>query len=870
MMTPRFTSIGFIRSIFNMLYRWYKSKPQREFELRRFPLFWDMRAFVLKTKFYFERFVFSAKNWGAERKIEIIVLYSIFKIVLFSFLLALVAVVLVKFIDDFWVTKVLYLPNYPLFHFAANPATSENILLTLAQISGVFLGLYFTAITVVVSTAYARVPGDVRKLLLSEKIGNKYIALIAFLGAASLLLLLGKASGYSPGILNISLVSVLGIIGIFGFLKLGYRVLDFFNPAELAPNLSADLIHWIDSATVDGYRWDDTSFPAHYQKQAERVLNTYKNLVDIIAREEASYGGSLLLLAEHALMLLEIYSERKHKIPSQSTWFERTNVHPNWLTADYTGIEMAIKTGTSLHPKQVPDVFWFESHIETILVKVLDALEQQKDTSQYVGVMNRVQHAVGALSRNFLFEEAGRLLAVIKPKVFNHARHFVPSVEKGDGEVKDRIPFAIVIADYFGLAWLNRVLSLSLNYGDGIVAEFKSKIVGLDWRNPKSIYSIKSPRKVVEQLEYLLGGLRLEISVEGKIVSEGWYRQQLAGLGYVRFLDGELKVLVEELATNFPKEAEVLIGEKRYLLAAQVVQRGFEACNKLSSHLRAASEAYAELSGLRVEADIPWVTPDWQKLQNDIDAVHTRLVVAFGQLAEPLSKIPENKTIPDYFGQIFSVLGHECFNALNNGELDLFKNIFPCFFRAGLVAHDRLKPQLAGQSVETTIVFSTEPIVDILEISGYALIYSELEGIKYWDIVVDQWDNYFARHENPAGIGNYILLSASTQLNLFGLRPRAIARTGWQMALKQRLAKAGIIDDFYGRPYFSDEAIKPHSSKIIRTLAHGWLSINDAQDLFLAVYMAKRQGIDLANLPRSAAELLKKFDREDSGAENEV
>jgi hypothetical protein len=62
-----------------------------------------------------------------------------------------------------------------------NPSAYGNLFSSLAQIAGVFLGLYFTAVSVVASTVYARVQGDVRSLLLRDKVGNHYIGIVASL-----------------------------------------------------------------------------------------------------------------------------------------------------------------------------------------------------------------------------------------------------------------------------------------------------------------------------------------------------------------------------------------------------------------------------------------------------------------------------------------------------------------------------------------------------------------------------------------------------------------------------------------------------------------------------------------------------------------
>jgi len=50
-----------------------------------------------------------------------------------------------------------------------------------ASVTGVFLGLYFTAISVVAGSVFARIPGNLRELLLYEKVGNQYIRILGVL-----------------------------------------------------------------------------------------------------------------------------------------------------------------------------------------------------------------------------------------------------------------------------------------------------------------------------------------------------------------------------------------------------------------------------------------------------------------------------------------------------------------------------------------------------------------------------------------------------------------------------------------------------------------------------------------------------------------
>ncbi|GAF68250.1 unnamed protein product, partial [marine sediment metagenome] len=145
----------------------------------------------------------------------------------------------------------------------------QNILTTLAQIAGGFLGLYFTAISVVISTVYERFPNDVREVLIREKVSNIYIQNVTLMSAVSTMLLAMQTFGFTIGILNLLFIIGLGLFSIFSFMVLGSRVFVFFDPTRLVDILSPDLLRWVKSASITGFQWQNPSFQAYAQKRAE-------------------------------------------------------------------------------------------------------------------------------------------------------------------------------------------------------------------------------------------------------------------------------------------------------------------------------------------------------------------------------------------------------------------------------------------------------------------------------------------------------------------------------------------------------------------------------------------------------------------------
>ncbi|HEV2416314.1 MAG TPA: hypothetical protein VGX94_00770 [Terriglobia bacterium] len=244
--------------------------------------------------------------------------------------------------------------------------TAAALLSTLAQIAGIFLGLYFAVVGTPVSTRYADVPPNVRELMIADKLGNQYIKLVALFGAVATLLLAAQSLSIPYGLLNLTVVAFLGVATILSFIVLGRRAFEFFDPGALVNQLGSELIGWIDRATRLRYFGRQRAFQAHYQKQAAALLSSYEGVVRLAAQDDVTRQHTLPYLAVHALGILTYYGRRKSRLASDSYWFRRQYEHKNWLTTSFIETSIALRTGTALHPNEVSDLDWFEKEITEI------------------------------------------------------------------------------------------------------------------------------------------------------------------------------------------------------------------------------------------------------------------------------------------------------------------------------------------------------------------------------------------------------------------------------------------------------------------------------------------------------------------------
>ena len=860
------------------LFRRKRSRAQRAYERQfsRFTLIVRERwQFLL---FLFGKYCFEAGGWFQEQRASLFILVRFIRTIFGPAFLAIILVVGLEVLErlllapggSFWRFTLslgfVHQSKLLLNHFGITPSrmqldnsTYVSLVSTVAQIAGIFLGLYFTAVGVVVSAVYSRVPGDVRALLVQEKTGNLYMLIVALLCAVAVLLLVIHALGFPIGILNLSLLTVLSMISIFSFIELGRRIFNFFNPAVLVAYLAGDLQKSIHRATFRGFQWHNPSFQQAYQNQAESLLNSYHNIVYLVTHEERPYGKTLLALARNALSLLAYYAKNKSSIPTESHWFRHTYQHPGWLTSDYTRISLALHTGTALQPKVVPDPLWFEAAIEEIITSILQTLLEKNDLRNAAAVMDSVRLTVGMMAERLAIEEALHLQAALQPIILAHAQREKSDSAQSENQV-EQLQFTLGLIELSNFIPINMLLGFARWLKAMPVAAFAHTIGHIRWNRLKDIYKTELPRPVIEQLEYLRKRLALERFVEGRLISPVWFRQQISALGLARFLSKSVNRLVGALESTYPVQAEILLKEKRTLLAVQLIQTGLEACQKYRGHFEDVRIYTEQLTSLRRVADIPWAAIDWDDVDKRVRAVRTRLVIALGQALPALTALPQSEQWPDYFGLAYSVLSQEAYISMATGDEALFQKIIPSVFVACLSAPGRVVEQLQDTDAKMRFIYSTEPVEDILELSGYALIFSELDGKAFWDTMRALWNKYFAQLPAPQDEADRIMNIIKARQSWPTIFPRAFVRGTWKQDLESRLRDRGLLKDSYSyEPRASKQ--KWHASAIIRALTRAghWQLFDSPLDVFLVVYAREKNTGWHLNLPRGAEILRRCF-----------
>jgi hypothetical protein len=816
------------------------------------PYYWNWKQKINMEKFRLKKVSFKTKNKYYSKKETTLITISIMKLIFWEFLIAIVIVLLLELIP--WILiqigiigllqKIIYTFTFGSFHptiiqsnLLAN-IDPNDILTTLAQISGIFLGLYFTAVGVVISTAYGDVPEGVRSILVKEKIGTIYIKIVALLGSISIILLLLSTLGWTPSILNLIFVTFLGINSIFSFLILGIRTFNFFDPSTLIDHLTSKLARIIESPDITGSSWQDSHFQRYYRNEANKILNTYKDILEL-AREHL-HGKALNKLESKALALLIIYLDKKLIIPSESSWFKNKLQFDNLLVMEPSAesrIVTSIDTNTFVNPERIPDLMWFENELIEILNNSMEAHLKYRDLNSALNLANNINNTLLKISEDLAINEA-----------LNLYNSLGKTIQKSQREEKESDQHLI---DYYAVWYINILLGFHKGIESINPHTFQEKIKKVDWNNKKDIYNTGLPENTIRKLEKLQEMLNCENEVEGKIITPLWYLTQFTSKGFAEFIVDSLDKLISELDKTFINYTNKLLKSKQYYLSAHFIFRGLEACNKFN--IEEIENCFNQISTLQKFEEADWPVINWKNHENNLNETKNNLISYLAEIMHNFTDETHTGEYIDYFGHAYFLITDECYKSLFNKDEIFFQKLYRSLFYACICSPNRILNSQNDFRDDAIAKLTGECFITLIEISGYAIIYSELYNINYWKIVKKVWDDYLEKIENPKAFIELIT-------NLANMSPsfthQEIIRNKYENMLNDKLKE--YVGEFgYYMPGVKREK---HSSPIIRAITKSRLSNYGIRAVFLVKYILNRpesKDVKLEYLTKDYVENLK-------------
>lgn len=840
--------------------KWRDDRLQRRFERQRSRWYWIARSKQKKLSFSLIRGEFSLRNTTRNSKKTISALSEFFRLISRQFLLALLVIVIVEILDrklevpwltELWgdyVRRALQSLSRTGEAYRFDRSSATTTLATYAQIAGVFLGLYFASVSLVVNVyASTGAPESVRELLVQAFSENGYIAVLTFYGASSLLLLIGATLGLQPALANIFIATILCIASVIGFVILGLRAFILLSPTNLASRIPADLYRTILSATSSGPRWADSSVQLYNRKLATTQLGRF---TDIQRYSESSVHWSpdgYATLAENALSIIQAYAEQKSRIPTESQWFERTRRHRSWLTANSMEVSTLAAIGLPMDADETLNPLWLERGLFGIIESSLSHLLEKEGWDPASAILRKSLETFWTMGRCFGIQEAIELQRMLTTVIHNSIHGRINGASTSGQPLENFLTFlGMNEATYIGP--IQTIIGLTRAVESMTIQSFEKRFNSIDWDQSKSLYESRSPRTVIKVLEDLAPKLLFEQEIEGKISTPPWYIKQAIARGWIASLEVSITTLITEY-TEFTTSSRAPDSGNLMVVAIQKVERGFEQASKLSFLIHRAEQTSRELEKLRTIADEAWPNVNWEKMQNSVKAARQNLVRTLALCAPQTFAIVRDPsgTIPDFAGYALRVLTEETANSLEERDHELFKELFRSLFVTAFAGYSRLQEELADANPIKRRLFLSEPFADLLQLSGLAMIYSEATGLDFLSQVKDSWAAYFRIKEDPKSVASFIASVVDYRSNFWGLPPYQENRDHWQRTLEKWLQKEGLLNDepdyFTRRRHPTSNALV-HTSPLLRALVFGGEQLSCTPlDVFVVLYLGRIQGI---------------------------
>ena len=731
------------------------------------------------------------------------------------------------------------------------PLSSEaayvQLLAVIAGVGGVFIGLYYTAITAAMTAVYVRMPATVRQLLLEERVGNSYMRLVATTTFLALILLALRVVGAPTPSVAAPVLAVLSGVGVFGFVKLGAWAFRLFDPTTTSHLVFRNLQLSLNQVKVGGYRWREPAFQEYSRRGGERGLRTLKDLAAVCQNSEHLRDGALASLAAESLAFSELSVGAKTTIPTTSRWFPEIYVQPDWYRASDSETSMAHDTGTLLFPKSCRDVLWVEKECVEVAMSALKSFLARSEDGMTRELMLRFESYLGVLAQHGHLTEVKELVEQLHSAVI-HAVLGRP--EADETQCLNRV----ALVDSVGRLWVV-VLLRAADWADSLGTGSPSGLADSSaWLDPRTPYRLGLSTHALPRAEWLAERLEYERMVLGAAVTPNWYLAELLAQPEAEALSTSLGVIFRDAPQRFNAVVDQLREGHASWPTACCLSESLHYVRKAKAHLDRFKDAGERLGKERRIAELSWPADNFQELHEALTSSFVGVVEKMAGLLPQLPKRPN--VLPDYPGQFLHTCVEEVFKLILAGDVTPMSRVLPSVFVGCLAKHDALKPtdlQPDDLRLEGSIALSLAPILDLVELSGLSLLLSQVHPERAtWPTVQRLWDGFLDAN-NPFVSQLAAMLHFSK--GLFAIAPRSILRTGWHQRVDHVL---GQLPTRAPRRRWYPERVVDHPSALVQAIAspYGLMrSFYDGCDIFAACYLAERPGFQIDQLHRQAIDI---------------
>lgn len=640
------------------------------------------------------------------------------------------------------------------------------------QVLATFLGFYLAAVSIVLGQSYHDVSAAVRSLILGNRETRLYLGSIGLsIGVGLVLVVVRSVDLLTYGYATIGLFVILVFYSGWSVFKLTGGAFNLSNPVALAVEPLQAVYRSISRLDATGLLGDEAVRRAA-ARRADDALEILAELIRLTKERESTNRDQLAALVEGLLLQVRFYANRKHKLRPTSGWFLPEPAYPRWIEADRSEMLVALQTSTPLRERIEPARDWFEKRSAELVAQAIEACVATRDLDAALRMTRAAMLTARTLVRHYRVEDALAFYEVIR----DHCRE-IESKNETSQAIASEPP--LILTDML-VGWNEAIATWP--------AEVVETVARTDWdRRSTSVVEVRGPARVWTAAQQMLKEIHAEHDVEGRRVTPDWHLESA--------LASECILALRELADQVPGQFDNYVRHLQRTPSPPEARLaiGLELLQSLAKADVFADTAAHSIDGLRqlCRGYAPDDVPEVHELASRIDRCRSSILELMGQaLVE--SRPEDNRSKPDYFGHAWFTLVHHVQEAIASGDTELVQRVFGNVFHATFKMYGHVMTTYTEPTYRLTPAH-VDSVIDLLEVSGLAIIYEALRNDQSAAVVRAVWRDWLTDPEHGKTRAETILTIVDYRRG--SLIGTGIQRTEWSM----RLA-TDIVDAGYARP----------------------------------------------------------------------
>lgn len=770
--------------------------------------YWRLRSRMRHVRLGGTRAVLRARLGARQTKETALVLGSlVFRSLPTLFVVAVVVA------GSRWLDAQAWMPG----EAPASPIATD-LFAALAGFSGVFLGFYFTALGFIVQSVYTGGSRELRGTILRGRIEVSYVQYVVFMGVLSIIHLGLESLGHVTGPVAIGTTVLAGAVALVGASGLMTSGLRFLDPAVLASDVRGEFVR-IYGHVDDFERTGEVSRAAQVRCQS---------LADVFP-ELALRDGQIAEpdVAINVLLLLRTYWSTKGTRTWKSGWWPPEVQRPDWFRASHSAISVALNTGTQLAQSAAPDLLWVERAVVPAVCGTLTRLLRTGNSLEAARLIAQVGVIANEGAQRLLVEEATYLTSQITDTLLDHARN--PEAEQRT----ERIGGARMLDVWDAHGSLHVQLLIGVRDGwSGFAEQIRSQIESISRDKVTGAESLKVPLRSKARLADLVKRLRFETTVEGRAGTPTWYWLDFLAPLLLRVLHQDMERVEDLIDRNQGDIRALLASEMSSVVNASAARRTLEVRQKWETCRTAMEQADADIRAFDRSGDFDLPSSPFESAT--VRAARERKEDALWALdaMPPLVASIGDPAAEELLGHTYTLLIHRCVEAVVLSDFPTFLELFRKTFWLGMLLDGKVPFRNEGMREFDRVRFAVQPALDLMALSGLALIREEAAGSGFWEPVRREWQRILTMEGGGRLRIQQLLLLADNAVVTFGVEPRYFVRASWMQEMTQALNAEGISTEYrtFGSPH-------PPLRSLLQAATGGSMGIEDPIDVFAGYFL---------------------------------